>query len=88
MNAINANTEYKCLFQQFCEDKNVDLVRLSLHTNVRWSSKGNCLKRSIELFKFLCGILSDKPEMKHLLTVEGKTFEIYLSDNFLKKSIC
>ncbi|XP_038669045.1 SCAN domain-containing protein 3-like [Scyliorhinus canicula] len=73
INAIKANA--KCeLFKQFCEDNNADHVRLLLHTEVRWLSKGNCLKRVMELFNELSDFLSDKPEMKHLLTVDGKAF--------------
>ena len=32
-------------------------------------------------------ILSDKLEMKHLLTVDGKTFVNYLTDNFEKQNM-
>lgn len=84
INAIKANAKCERLFKQFCEDKNADHVRLLLHTEVRWLSKGNCLKRFMELFDVLSDFLSDKPEMKHLLTVDGKAFMSYLADIFEK----
>ncbi|XP_036357568.1 MAM and LDL-receptor class A domain-containing protein 2-like [Octopus sinensis] len=44
----------------------------------------NCLKRFMELFEVLSDFLSDKPEMKHLLTIDGKAFVSYLTDSFEK----
>ncbi|XP_014774615.2 SCAN domain-containing protein 3-like [Octopus bimaculoides] len=74
---IKVNTKCERLFKQFCE--NADYVRLLSHPEVRWLSKGNCLKRFMELFD-VSDFLSDKPEMKHLLTVDGKAFVSYLTD--------
>lgn len=87
INAIKANAKCGRLFMQFCKDNNADHVRLLLHTEVRWLSKGNCLKRFMELFDELSDFLSDKPEMKHLLTVDGKVFVRYLADIFEKLNV-
>lgn len=89
INAIKANTKCERLFKLFCEEQNAkaDYVRLLLHTEVRWLSKGNCLKRFMELFDALSDFLSDKPEMKYLLTVDGKAFVSYLADIFEKLNI-
>lgn len=62
-------------------------MRLFTHTEVRWLSKGNCLKRFMELFDEFSDFLSDKPEMKHLLTVDGKTYTSYLPDIFGKLNV-
>ncbi|GFW93852.1 SCAN domain-containing protein 3 [Trichonephila clavipes] len=64
-----------------------DHVRLLLHTEVRWLSEGNCLKRFMELFDTLSDFLNDKPEMKHLLTIDGKAFVSYLADIFEKLNL-
>ncbi|XP_038674126.1 protein ZBED8-like [Scyliorhinus canicula] len=87
INAIKANAKCERLFKQFCEDNNADHVRLLLHTEVRWLSKGNCLKRFMELFDELSDFLSEKPEMKHLLTVDGKAVVSYLADIFEKLNV-
>lgn len=41
----------------------------------------------MELLDVLSDFLSDKPEMKHLLTIDGKAFVNYLTDVFLKLNI-
>ncbi|XP_040565533.1 protein FAM200C-like [Lepeophtheirus salmonis] len=46
--------------------------------------RGNCLKRFMVLYDILSVFLSDKPEMNHLVTVDGKTFVSYLTDIFEK----
>ena len=51
-------------------------MRLLFHSEVRWLSNWNCLKK----FMDLCDVLSDKLEMKHLLAVDGKAFLSYLTD--------
>ena len=43
VNAIKASAKCERLFKLFCEQQNEDHVRLLLHTEVRWLSKGNCL---------------------------------------------
>lgn len=87
INAIKASAKCERLFKLFCEEQNEDHVRLILHTEVRWLSKGNCLKRFMELFDTLSDFLSDKPEMKNLLTVDGKAFVSYLVNIFEKLNI-
>ncbi|GFW51603.1 SCAN domain-containing protein 3 [Trichonephila clavipes] len=87
VNIIKASAKCERLFNLFCEEQNEDHVRLLLHTEVRWLSKGNCLKRFMELFYTLSDFLNDKPEMKHLLTTDGKAFVSYLADIFEKLNI-
>ncbi|GFT39870.1 SCAN domain-containing protein 3 [Trichonephila clavipes] len=87
VNVIKASAKCERLFKLFCEEQNEDHVRLLLHTEVRWPSKGNCLKRFMELFDTLSDFLNDKPEMKHLLTIDGKAFVSYLADIFEKLNI-
>ncbi|XP_023213182.1 SCAN domain-containing protein 3-like [Centruroides sculpturatus] len=87
INSIKASAKTERLFKLFCEEQNEDHVRLLLHTEVRWLSKGNCLKRFIELFDSLEKFLIDKPEMKLLLTTNGKAYVSYLADIFEKLNL-
>ncbi|GFY33693.1 SCAN domain-containing protein 3 [Trichonephila clavipes] len=41
----------------------------------------------MDLYDALSDLLSDKPEMKHLKTVDGKTFVSYLTDIFEKQNL-
>ncbi|GFX32885.1 protein FAM200A [Trichonephila clavipes] len=50
---IKASAKCERLLKLFCEEQNEDHVRLLLHTEVRWLSKGNCLKIFMELFDTL-----------------------------------
>ncbi|XP_042909732.2 protein FAM200C-like [Parasteatoda tepidariorum] len=84
INTNEANAKYEHLFKLFCEKQKADHVRLLLHTELRWLSKGNCLKRILELFDTFSDSLSDKLEMKYLLTLDGKAFVSYLADIFEK----
>ena len=84
VNSIKANAKCERLFRQFCVDKSAEHVRLLLHTEVRWLSKGNCLKRFMELFDELSDFLSDKIEFKFLSTRDGKAYVSYLADIFEK----
>ncbi|XP_071035538.1 protein FAM200A-like [Parasteatoda tepidariorum] len=77
INDIKANAKCEFLFKLFCEEQNADHVRLLLHTEVRWLSKGNCFKRFMELPDILSDFLSDKSKMKYLLTVDDKAFVSY-----------
>ena len=51
VNKIKAHTLNSRLFQQLCIENDEDFERLLLHTEVRWLSKGNCLRRFYSLFK-------------------------------------
>ena len=75
VNAIKANAKYEPQHQE-------DHVRLLLHTEVRWLSKGNCLQRLMVLLDALSEFLGDKTEMQYLLEIDGKAFASYLADIF------
>ena len=67
INSIKAHAKCERLFKQFCENEDADYVRLLLYTEVRWLSKGNCLKRFMDLYNVFSDFLSDKPERKLLM---------------------
>jgi hypothetical protein len=92
INSIKSSAKSERLFKLFCEEKNEDYCRLLLHTEVRWLSKGNCLRRFMELYDSLKEFLNDKSEMKFLDSPEGKIYLSYLTDvfgmlNLLNKSL-
>ncbi|GFS50052.1 SCAN domain-containing protein 3, partial [Nephila pilipes] len=76
VNTIKYSAKCERLFKLFCEEQNEDHVRLLLHPEVRWLSKGNCLKRFMQLFEAISVFLSERLEMKYLLTIDGKAFPI------------
>ena len=84
INYIKANAKTERLFQKFCEVNHTNHVRLLLHTEVRWLSKGNCLRRLMELFEPLSEFLKDKSEITLLMTTDGKAYVSYLADTFEK----
>ena len=49
INKIKLNSKFNHLFRKFCVDFDEQYVRLLLHTDVRWLSKGNYLERFINL---------------------------------------
>lgn len=72
------------LFKQFCENVNLSYVKLLLYTEVSWLLKGKSLKKFMGLFDIPSDFLIDKPEMKHLFTVDGKAFLSSFTDFFVK----
>lgn len=82
INHIKGNSKHERLFKQFCLDQQEEYVRLLLHTEVRWLSKGRCLQRFMELYDTLGQFLNDFEEMKSLKTLDGKTYVSYLTDIF------
>ncbi|XP_014781609.1 SCAN domain-containing protein 3 [Octopus bimaculoides] len=76
VNSIKANPRTECLFKQLCVNQSAEHVRLLLHTEVRWISSGNSLKRFMELFDQFNDFHSDKCEMKMLCTVMEKHLSV------------
>ncbi|KAG0439029.1 SCAN domain-containing protein 3 [Dictyocoela muelleri] len=74
INYIKATSKTERLFKLFCEEKSAEYVRLLLHTEIRWLSKGNCLKRFMELFDIVKEFLNGQTEFNYILTGEGKAF--------------
>ena len=72
------------MFQQLCHNNDEIYKRLLLHTEVRWLSKGNSLKRFHELFDSIVEFLE---EYHSTLVEEVKRVRIdvaYLADIFEK----
>ncbi|XP_077287747.1 zinc finger MYM-type protein 6-like [Arctopsyche grandis] len=72
------------LFRQLCKENDEEFQRLILHTEVRWLSKGNCLKRFYALFDTIVEFLDVNNEN---ICIELKLLRndvAYLSDIFGK----
>ncbi|XP_071749602.1 protein FAM200A-like [Lepeophtheirus salmonis] len=84
VNKIKAHSLNSRLFRQLCIDNDEEFDRLLLHTEVRWLSKRNCLKRFYSLFDTVVeffqesniGLCHDLKKIKNDIA--------YLSDIFLK----
>lgn len=73
------------LFQRWCEDNDEEFKRLVLHTEVRWLSKGNCLRRFVALWDSVASFLSET-ELGQKLT-DAKCDIFCLSDIFDKLNV-
>ena len=59
VNKIKAHALNSRLFKQLCIGNDEEFERLLLHTEVRWLSKGNCLKRFHSLFASIIEFFED-----------------------------
>ena len=82
VNHIKSNSLRDRLFHEFCKQNGEEFERLVLHTEVRWLSKGNCLKRFIALWDAIVSFLADTQLGAKLLANKCDVF--YLSDIFEK----
>ena len=62
VNKIKSHSIYDRLFRKFCINTEQEHVRLILHTEVRWLSKGNCLARFVKLFDTIVNFLENLNE--------------------------
>jgi hypothetical protein len=51
INKIKSNSKNDRMFRQLCQDNNEQFIRLLLHTEVFWLSKGASLTRFVELYE-------------------------------------
>ena len=59
VNRIKSQPLNSRMFGQLCNSNDEEFDRLLLHTEVRWLSKGNCLKRFYSLFKSVVQSLNE-----------------------------
>ena len=82
VNKIKANALNSWLFHQLCIENDKDFQCLLLHTELRWLSKGNCLKRFYTLFNSVLDFFQESnPELYDKLK-SSKTDIAYLTDMF------
>lgn len=82
VNSIKSNALQDRLFQKFCEDNDENFKHLIIHTEVRWLSKGNCLRRFVTLWDSIITFIEDEHLRNKILDFKNDIF--YLSDIFDK----
>jgi len=63
INKIKLNAKNDRMFRQLCQDNNEHFIRLLLHTEVRWLSKGTCLTRFAEWYDSVVQFLESEHEI-------------------------
>jgi hypothetical protein len=84
VNTIKSQALNDRRFRMLCDENDEHFERLLLHTEVRWLTKGNCVRRFYELFDTVVEFLERK---NSLLSEELKAIRhdvAYLSDLFAK----
>ena len=84
INKIKIHALNSRLFQQLCTDNDEDFERLLLHTEVRWLSKGNCLRRFYSLLDTVVEFFQDFNSVLYDELRNIKHDTAYLSDVFTK----
>ena len=77
VNKIKSHSKYDRLFRKFCIDTKQKLVRLFLHTEVRWLLKRNCLARFVKLFDTIVNFLENINENNFAKEIELHKFDIF-----------
>lgn len=84
VNTIKARALNSRLFRQPCADNNEEFEQLLLHTEVRWLSKGNCLRRFYSLLSTVVEYFQDLDDSVSLELINIKADIAYLSDILMK----
>lgn len=84
VNKIKAHSLNDRLFRELCHGNEEHFERLLLHTEVRWLSKGNCLRRFTDLYKTIIEFLNshDTKLCEEVQSIESDLS--YLTDIFEK----
>ena len=82
VNKIKANAINSQLFHQLCIENDEDFQCQLLHTEVRWLSKGNCLKRFYTLFNSVLDFFQESNS--ELYDKLSKTDIAYFTEMFSK----
>lgn len=84
VNFIKAHPKTERLFKEFCKDMEEEYIRLLLHTQVRWLSKGKCLERFIALYDSIVEFGGEREVFQFLHCDNSKSLICYLTDIFTK----
>ena len=84
VNKIKANVLNSRLFHKLCIENDEDFQCLLLHTEVRWLSKGNCLKRFYTLFNSILDFFQESNLELYDKLKSSKKDIAYLTEMFSK----
>ena len=84
VNKIKTSPLNNRLFCKLCQEKDEEFQRLLLHTEVRWLSKGNCLRRLYDLFDIVVEFLQEVDDNLRIKLSNRLVNLAYLSDIFDK----
>ena len=84
VNKIKTSPSNDRLFRKLCQEKDEEFQRLLLHTEVRWLSKGNCLRRLHDLFDTVVTFLQEVDANLSKELSNRRVDLAYLSDIFDK----
>jgi hypothetical protein len=88
VNSIKSKPLSERLFASLCRDMGSDHEHLLFHTEVRWLSRGNVLRRLFELREELKAfLLADSPHADNIGNVEWLAKLAYLADIFEKLNV-
>ena len=77
INKIKSNSKFDRLFRKFCVDCDDNYVRLLLHTDSRWLTKGNCLERFVHLFDTIVTFLQTEGQSDLANEIQTQKKNIY-----------
>ena len=80
INYIKSRPKTERLFKQFCQEMNEEYVRVLLHTQVRWLSKGKCLERFVSLYDTLLEFGEENVDFQFMKCKKAKALIFYLAD--------
>ena len=84
VNKIKTSALNDRLFRKFCQDKDEQFQRLFMHTEVRWLSKGKCLRRLYDLYDTVVEFLKGTDDNLSIEFSDRHVNLAYLSDIFDK----
>ena len=84
VNTIKARALSSRLFRQLCAESNEEFEQLLQHTEVRWLTKGNSLRRFYSLFSTVVKFFQALDDSAGLELISIKADIVYLSDIFMK----
>jgi hypothetical protein len=84
VNKIRSNALNDRLFRKLCDENDEDFNRLLLQTEVRWLSKGTCLKRFYDLFDSVITFFENKDDSLRENLLKFKNYITYLTDLYNK----